>query len=162
MIAAINGRFALGGGLELAMACHLRLAEETVQLGLPELGLGLIPGWGGTQRLPRLIGKGRALELLLTGARISAVEALRLGLVTSVTPAGQVVAQAKVLAATLAEYSALALAALLEAVEQGIESSLAQGLQVETERFARLFETEDKQEGVSAFFEKRRPQFRDR
>ena len=162
VIAAINGRFALGGGNELAMACHIRYAEESVRFGQPEINLGLIPGWGATQRLVRLIGKGKALELLLTGDQIQAQEAYRLGLVDKVVPVGTVLSEAKRLAQKISLMSLMAIEALIEVVNEGSETTLAAGLRYEGDRFARLCECEDMREGVGAFLEKRRPQFRDK
>ena len=162
VIAAINGRFALGGGNELAMACHIRLAEDSVSFGQPECDLGIMPGWGGTQRLPRLIGKGKALELLLTGDRIRAQEAFRLGLVNKVVPVGTVVSEAKRLAKKLSMQSLMVTGAIIDAVNDGLDMKLADGLLYEADLFAKLCETEDMREGIGAFMEKRRPQFKDR
>ncbi len=162
VIAAINGRACLGGGQELAMACHIRLAEDSVQFGQPEIKLGLMPGWGGTQRLPRLVGKGTALELILTGDSIKAQEAYRIGLVNKVVPVGTVVREAKRWAKVLSMWGALALGSIIESVNEGLESSLENGLKNEAELFAKLTATEDMREGVAAFLEKRRPQFKDR
>lgn len=162
VIAAINGRFALGGGNELAMACHLRIAEEGARLGQTEIRLGLIPGWGGTQRLPRLVGEGRALELMLTGEQVDATEAHRIGLVNRVVPAGQALVAARALAQVIAQWSAPALAAILESTRRGRDVTVAEGLSGEAEAFARICETEDKREGISAFLQKRSPRFQDR
>jgi len=162
VIAAVNGRFALGGGNELAMSCHIRLAEDSVSFGQPECNLGVMPGWGGTQRLPRLIGKGKAIELLLTGDRIRAQEAFRLGLVNKVVPVGTVVSEAKRLAKKLSTQSLVVTKAIIDTVNEGLDMSLADGLLLEADRFGRLCETEDMREGIGAFLEKRRPQFKDR
>lgn len=162
VIAAINGRVALGGGNELAMACHIRIAEDSVQFGQPEIKLGIMPGWGGTQRLPRLVGKGKALELLLTGDNIKAQEAYRIGLVNKVVPVGTVVREAKRLAKVISMWGAKAIAAIIDSVNTGLETTLQEGLLYEAEAFAKLCETEDMREGVSAFLEKRRPKFQDR
>ncbi len=164
VIAAINGRFCLGGGNELAMACHIRIAEKGVRLGQPEISLGIIPGWGGTQRLPRLVGRGKALELLLTGDMISAEEAYRIGLVDRVVEVGQAIQEAKELARAIASKGALAIAACLEAVHQGLRTSLQEGLLIEIDKFGTLFETEDMREGIDAFLAKprRQPQFKDK
>jgi enoyl-CoA hydratase len=162
VIAAINGRACLGGGLELAMACHIRLAEDSVQFGQPEIKLGIMPGWGGTQRLPRLVGKGRALELLLTGDNIKAQEAYRIGLVNKVVPVGTVVREAKRWARVLSTWGGLAIASIIESVNDGLEMSLDEGLKNEAGLFGKLAETEDMREGVAAFLEKRRPQFKDK
>lgn len=162
VIAAINGRACLGGGNELAMACHLRLAEDSVQFGQPEIKLGIIPGWGGTQRLPRLVGKGVALEIILGGGNIKAQEAYRIGLVNKVVPVGTVVREAKRWARALSMWSALAMGAALQAVNEGMEMSLEEGIQHEADLFARLTATHDMHEGVAAFLEKRRPNFQDK
>lgn len=163
VIAAVNGRFALGGGNELAMACHIRLAEDSVQFGQPEIKLGIIPGWGGTQRLPRLVGKGKALELILTGANIKAQEAYRLGMVNKVVPVGSVVREAKRMAKVISMWSALPIGAILTAVNEGMqEEDMGAAMVVEREQFVGLQGSEDMEEGLNAFLEKRRPQFNDR
>jgi enoyl-CoA hydratase/carnithine racemase len=162
VIAAINGRACLGGGNELAMACHIRIAEDSVQFGQPEIKLGIMPGWGGTQRLARLVGKGTALELILGGGNIKAQEAYRIGLVNKVVPVGTVVREARRWAKVLSMWGAVAMAAILQSVHEGLEMSLEAGLENEAELFARLIETEDMREGVSAFLEKRQPKFQDR
>ncbi|MFQ5896378.1 MAG: enoyl-CoA hydratase-related protein [Nitrospinota bacterium] len=160
-IAAING-FCLGGGLELAMACTLRIAAEGAKLGQPEVNLGLIPGYGGTQRLPRLIGKGRAFELILTGEMVGAEEALRMGLVNRVVPAERLMEEAKALARKLAGKSPATLHLALEAVHRGMESSLEEGLALESSLFGLACATEDMKEGTRAFLEKREPKFKGR
>lgn len=162
IIAAINGKCALGGGHELALACHLRIAEEGALLGQPEIKLGLMPGWGATQRLPRLIGRGRALELCLMGDPIDAQEAYRIGLVNRVVPPGQALQAAKQMAQTLIAYSVNALAAILGAFSSTLDETFSEGLVYEAHHFSLLCETEDKQEGTTAFLEKRQPHFRDR
>jgi enoyl-CoA hydratase/carnithine racemase len=162
VIAAINGRVCLGGGNELAMACHIRLAEDSVQFGQPEIKLGMMPGWGGTQRLPRLVGKGRALEIILGGGNIKAQEAYRIGLVNKVVPVGTVVREAKRWAMALSMWGGLAMGAIIEAVNEGQELSLDEGLLKEAELFSGLTKTEDMREGVAAFIEKRRPKFQDK
>ncbi|NLY53171.1 MAG: crotonase [Firmicutes bacterium] len=159
-IAAING-FALGGGLELALACDLRLASEQAKLGQPEIGLGIIPGFGATQRLPRLIGAARAKELLFTGKTISAAEALNLGLVNSLVPQDELLDTALALADQIAAKSAKTLQVLKEVVSAGLDLKLHEGLALEAERFADCFTTWDQKEGMSAFLEKRQPNFRD-
>jgi enoyl-CoA hydratase len=161
VIAAINGRACLGGGNELAMACHIRLAEDSVQFGQPEVKLGVMPGWGGTQRLPRLVGIGNALEIMLGGGNIKAQEAYRIGLVNKVVPVGSVVREAKRWAKALSMWSAPVMAAILKSTYGGRDLSLEEGLELEARSFAGLAETEDMREGVSAFLEKRRPQFKD-
>jgi enoyl-CoA hydratase/carnithine racemase len=162
VIAAINGRFCLGGGNELAMACHIRLAEDSVQFGQPEIKLGIIPGWGGTQRLPRLVGKGRALELMLGGGNIKAQEAFRIGLVNKVVPVGTVVREAKRWAKALSMWGGVAMGAIIQSASQGEEMLLDDGLKNEADLFASLMDTEDMREGVTAFLEKRRPKFQDK
>ncbi len=162
VIAAINGRFALGGGNELAMACHIRIAEDGVRIGQPEINLGVIPGWGGTQRLSRIVGKGKALEMMLTGDHITAQEAYRIGLVNKVVPTGRVLKEAKGLAKRIVSKSALPIAAIIRAVNEGLDKDLQGGLEVETEQFVALQGSEDMEEGLKAFLEKRRPQFKDK
>lgn len=161
VIAAING-FALGGGLELAMACHLRVAADGARVGQPEINLGLIPGFGGTQRLLRLGGRAAALELCLLGEPIDAARALQLGLVNRVVPAAQLHEQVLQLAGRLAEAAPLALRGILDAVVSGGECALEEGLQFETAQFALMFATEDMREGTRAFLERRKPQFANR
>lgn len=159
VIACVNG-VALGGGCELALACTMRLASDRAKLGLPELKLGLIPGYGGTQRLPRLIGQSAALCLLLTGAAVDATEALRLGLVDEVVPAADLMSRAREVAKSMAGMAPLAVEGVLEAVERGQELPLADALKVESEVFGRLSGTADKREGVAAFLEKRAAKWR--
>jgi enoyl-CoA hydratase len=156
VIACING-FALGGGCELAMACTMRLASETARLGQPEVKLGLVPGYGGTQRLPRLVGQPMALKLLLTGEMIGAAEALRIGLVDEVVPAERLMERGEALARTMVGMAPLAIAGCMEAVRWGGELGLEAALDVEAEIFGRLCGTEDKAEGTKAFLEKRAP-----
>jgi enoyl-CoA hydratase len=156
VIACING-FALGGGCELAMACTIRLASETARMGQPEVKLGLIPGYGGSQRLPRLVGRSMALKLLLTGEMVSATEALGVGLVDEVVPVGRLMERAAELAKTIVGMAPLAVAGCMEAVRWGSELSLMAGTDVEAEIFGRLCGTEDKAEGTKAFLEKRAP-----
>ncbi len=153
-IAAVNG-FALGGGCELAMACHLRLASDAAKFGQPEARLGLGPGYGGTQRLPRLVGRGRALELLLSAEMIGAAEAHRIGLVNRVVPGAELLDAARALAATMAAQAPLALGAIIEAVNVGYEHGLAAGLVVEAQQFGVLTASNDMREGTTAFLEKR-------
>lgn len=155
VIAAVNG-FALGGGLELAMACHIRYASENAKLGLPEVTLGLIPGYGGTQRLPQLVGKGWANELIFSAQMISAEKAKAIGLVNEVVPHPELLEQVKQLAHRIAKNSPQAIAKAITAVNA---SGTPQGYEVEIKAFGQLFEMEDKQEGVAAFLEKRKPQF---
>jgi enoyl-CoA hydratase len=158
IIAAING-FALGGGLELALACDIRIAAENATLGLTEINLAIIPGGGGTQRLPRLVGKGKALEMILTGARIPAAEALRIGLVERVVPAGEALKAATELARTIAEKAPIALRYAKESVVKGLGMALEDGLRLEGDLSTLLRTTEDRLEGAKAFLEKRRPRW---
>ena len=158
VIAMVNG-FALGGGLELAMACHLRIAADTAKVGQPEVGLGLIPGFGGTQRLQRLCGRGPALELCLLGAPVDAARALQLGVVTRVVPAADLEAETTKLAAQLAAAAPLALRGVLDAVLLGGEMAIDMALDYESQQFAIAFSTEDMKEGTSAFFARRKPAF---
>jgi len=155
-IAAING-VALGGGCELALACHIRLASETARLGLPEAKLGLIPGYGGTQRLTRLISRGQALRMMLTGTILDAPEALRLGLIEELLPAADLLTRAQQLATTIASLSPLAATGILESVTHGESLPLNEALTIEAEIFGRLCGTADKHEGLTAFLEKRTP-----
>jgi len=161
VIAAING-YALGGGCELAMACTIRIAAETAKLGQPEINLGLIPGYAGTQRLSRIIGRGSALELMLTGDQISAAEALRLGLVNRVVPAVELLAEAKKLAATLAAKPPIAVRYILEAVHKGLEMPFPEAQVFEATLFGLVASTDDMREGTKAFLEKRKPEFKGR
>jgi enoyl-CoA hydratase len=161
MIAAING-IAAGGGTELALGCHLRLASRSAQFSLPEIKLGIIPGYGGTQRLMRAIGVGRALEMILTGKSISAEVAEHFGLVNSVFEPERLMGEAESLANQIAQFSPLAIRAALRAIVQGRELPLNKGLALERELFGPLFATEDTREGTRAFLEKRKPTFRGR
>ena len=158
IIAAIRG-FALGGGLELALACDIRIAAEDAQLGLTEVTLGIIPGGGGTQRLPRLIGRGKALEMILTGARIPAAEALSIGLVEHVVPVAELLPSAQALARRIAEKPPIALRYAKEAVVSGLALPLADGLRLESDLSTLLRTTEDRVEGARAFVEKRKPRW---
>jgi enoyl-CoA hydratase len=161
VIAAING-FALGGGCELAMACTLRIAADTAILGQPEINLGIIPGYAGSQRLPRLVGKGRALEMLLTGDHIPAGRAYDIGLVNKVVPAAELMAVATALAQTLAAKAPIATRYIIEAVNQGLDMPLAQGQFLETALFGAIASTDDTKEGTSAFLEKRKAAWKGR
>lgn len=158
VIAAING-FALGGGLELALACHLRVAAEGAKLGLPEVTLGAIPGYGGTQRLSRLVGRGRAYEMILTGDPVDAAEALRIGLVNRVVPKEALLETAEALARRMVRNAPLALRHALLAIDQGVEVDLEKGLLLEATLFGILCGTEDLKEGMTAFLEKRKAAF---
>ncbi len=158
VIAAVNG-FALGGGCELALACHIRIASENARFGLPEVSLGIIPGYGGTQRLPRLVGKGVALDMILSGDMTPAAEALRMGLVSRVVPPAELHAAAEKLARTLLSRGPLALRSALAAVHEGLEMPQEQGLQFEAALFGLLAASQDMREGMGAFLEKRAAQF---
>jgi enoyl-CoA hydratase len=159
VIAAING-FALGGGCELAMACTLRLASSTARLGQPEVNLGIPPGFAGTQRLTRLIGKGLALEMLLTGRHITAEEAHRIGLVNRVVPPGELMADARALATELSGKAPLAARFIIDAVNRGADVSFEQAAFLEASLFGLAFSTADMREGTRAFLEKRKPAFK--
>lgn len=161
VIAMVNG-FALGGGLELAMSCHLRIAADTARVGQPEINLGLIPGFGGTQRLLRLCGRAATLELCLTGTPITADRALQLGIVNRVVPAAQLEAETMKLAAQLAASAPLALRGMLDCVNVGGECGIEEGLEYEAAQFGLVFSTEDMREGTSAFLGKRKPSFNGR
>jgi enoyl-CoA hydratase/carnithine racemase len=161
VIAAVNG-FALGGGCETAMACTIRIAAEHARFGQPEVKLGLLPGGGGTQRLPRLVGKGRALQLILTGETISAQEAYRIGLVNEVVPAANLIDRAETILKQITANAPIAVKFSLEAANRGLDSSQSEGLVLEASYFGICAATEDKKEGTSAFLEKRAPQFRGR
>jgi enoyl-CoA hydratase len=157
-VAAVNG-FALGGGLELAMSCAVRFASDNAKLGQPEVKLGLIPGYGGTQRLPRLIGRGRALEMLLSGDPIDAAEALRIGLVNKVLPQAGLLSYSRTWLDKALANAPLAVALAIDAVDTGLESGLEAGLRFEAAGFGLCAATEDRREGTRAFLEKRKPSF---
>ena len=161
VIAAING-FALGGGCETAMACTIRIAVEHAKFGQPEVKLGLLPGGGGTQRLPRLVGKGRALQLILTGETISAQEAYRIGLINEVVPAADLIGRAEAILKQIMANAPIAVKFSLEAANKGLETSQSEGLALEASYFGICAATEDKKEGTSAFLEKRAPKFKGR
>jgi len=158
VVAAVNG-FALGGGCETAMACTIRVASENAKFGQPEVALGVLPGGGGTQRLPRLVGKGRALQLILSGEMISAQEAYRIGLVNEVVPAAQLIQRAEAILQRIFSNAPIAVKFSLEAVNKGLEASLDEGLSLEASLFGLCAGTEDKSEGTQAFLAKRAPQF---
>lgn len=160
-IAAVNG-LCLGGGTELALACHLRIAGDQAQMGLPEIMLGIMPGFGGTQRSTRLLGTARALEIMLTGKFIDMKEAERIGLVNRVVPNAEVLDEAMKLAKSISSKGQVAVRAIVEAVMEGVKLPLDDGLALESRLFGRLAESEDKKEGIKAFFEKRKPVFKDR
>jgi len=161
VIAAVNG-FALGGGCERAMACTIRIAVENAKFGQPEVKLGLVPGSGGTQRLPRLVGKGRALQLILSGGMISAQEAYRIGLVNEIVPATDLITRAEAILKQISANAPIAVKFALEVTNKGLETSQSEGLLLEASYFGLCAATEDKKEGTSAFLEKRAPQFHGR
>jgi enoyl-CoA hydratase/carnithine racemase len=161
VVAAVNG-FALGGGCETAMACTIRIAVDTAKFGQPEVMLGLLPGGGGTQRLPRLVGKGRALQLILSGETITAQEAYRIGLVNEIVPAAELITRAEAILKRIAANAPIAVKLSLEAVNKGLETSQGQGLLLEASYFGLCASTEDKKEGTTAFLEKRAPHFQGR
>jgi enoyl-CoA hydratase len=158
VIAAVNG-FALGGGLELAMSCHIRVASDNARMGLPEVSLGVIPGYGGTQRLARLVGKGRALELICTAGMIKADEAWRMGLVNHLVPQPDLMAKCEEIAMAILKNSPMAIASAIRAVNAGYQPA-TDGMMVEIDEFGRCFGTEEFREGTGAFLEKRKPSFR--
>lgn len=157
-VAAING-FALGGGLELAMACHIRIASENAKLGLPEVTLGLIPGYGGTQRLTQLVGKGRAIEMITTADMVTAEKAVQIGLVNEMVPQAELISRAEAILEKIKQRAPLAIASAIYAINASLDPKV-NGFDVEIEEFANCFQTEDFKEGVSAFLEKRKPQFK--
>jgi enoyl-CoA hydratase/carnithine racemase len=161
VIAAVNG-YALGGGCELAMSCTLRLAADSARIGQPEISLGLIPGYAGTQRLPRLVGRGKAMEMVLTGAPLSAEEAMRVGLVNRVVPAADLMAEARKLASQLAANAPIAMQYIINAVNKGSGMPFAEACQYEATLFGLVASTDDMKEGTAAFLEKRKPQFKGR
>jgi enoyl-CoA hydratase/carnithine racemase len=161
IIAAINGH-CIGAGIEFAMACHIRIANSRAMFGHTEISLGIIPGFGGTQRLPRLVGRGKALELILTGDRITGAEAASIGLVNKAVPGTEVMKTAVGLARKIASFGRPSITAAVEAVNEGLEVSLEEGLEIEAAKFSSLVETEDMREGLTAFLEKRQPKFQDK
>ena len=161
VVAAVNG-FALGGGCETAMACTIRIAVDTAKFGQPEVALGLLPGGGGTQRLPRLVGKGRALQLILSGEMIDVQEAYRIGLVNEIVPAANLIARAEAILKKIGANAPIAVKLSLEAVNKGLETGQEEGLLLEAAYFGLCAATEDKKEGTTAFLEKRTPQFQGR
>jgi enoyl-CoA hydratase/carnithine racemase len=161
VIAAVNG-FALGGGCELAMSCAIRIAAESAKFGQPEVRLGVMPGYGGTQRMPRLVGKGRALKLILSGDIIDAAEAFRIGLVDELVPDAHLIERAETVLKKIVANAPLSVKYALEAVNKGLETSIAEGLLIEASLFAVCASTDDKKEGTSAFLEKRTPKFQGR
>jgi enoyl-CoA hydratase len=161
IIAAITGH-CLGAGNELAMSCHMRIANNRAMFGQPEIGLGIIPGFGGTQRLARLVGKGKALELILTGDRITGAEAANIGLVNKAVPGTEVMKAAVGLAKKIASFGGPSVAAAIEAVNEGTAVGLPEALEIEADKFSGLVETEDMREGLTAFLEKRQPKFQDK
>ncbi len=161
VIAAVNG-YALGGGTEIAMACHIRIASRKAKFGQPEVNLGVIPGYGGTQRLPRLVGKGIALELILGGDMLDAERACQIGLVNKVVEPESLMEEATALARKIMSKGPIAVRCALEAVNRGLQTTLEEGLRIEADMFARACSTEDKDEGTSAFLAKRKPEFKGR
>ncbi|MDP3772651.1 MAG: enoyl-CoA hydratase-related protein [Gemmatimonadales bacterium] len=161
VLAAVNG-FALGGGCELAMACHIRIASENARFGQPEVNLGITPGYGGTQRLPRIVGKGNALYMLLSGEHVNAPDALRMGLVSKVVPQDQLMAEAEKLMRTIIAKGPIALALTMDAVDRGLEMTLEEGLRLEADAFGLVASTKDMKEGLTAFLEKRPAKFEGR
>lgn len=161
VIAAINGH-ALGGGCELAMACHFRVLKETARMGQTESNLGIIPGYGGTQRLPRLIGRTKALEFLILGTQVPAAECLALGLVNRLSKEGETLNDARALARQIARRAPIATRLLIEAVDDGLEAPIDQALEIETRAFMKTLRTEDAAEGIQAFFARREPEFKGR
>ncbi len=161
VIAAVNG-YALGGGCELAMACTIRIAADTAKLGQPEINLGIIPGYAGSQRLSRLVGKGKAMELILTGAQIGAAEAERIGLVNRVVPAADLMTEARRLAAVLAKNAPIAMRYIINAINKGLEMPFAEACVFEATLFGLVASTDDMREGTKAFLEKRKPEFKGR
>ncbi len=159
VIAAVNG-YALGGGCELALSCHIRIASKNAKFGQPEVNLGIIPGYGGTQRLPRIIGLGRAIELILTGKMIDSEEAFRIGLVNKVVEQNELIEESKKILNQIIEKAPIAIEMALNSIISGIEMTKEEGLKLERSNFANLFSTEDMKEGVSAFIEKRKPNFK--
>jgi len=159
VIAAING-FALGGGCEIALACDMRIASENAKFSQPEVALGIIPGWGGTQRLPRLIGKGRAIEMITGGKMIDADEALRIGLVNHIVPLSELTEKVNLLVKSIIKNGPAAVGAALKCIHKGFDEPFENGLDIELNAFAELFETDEQREGTTAFVEKRKPNFR--
>ena len=159
VIAAINGN-CLGGGLELAMACHLRLANKEAKLGLPEINLGTIPSFGGTQRLPRIVGRAKGLELILSGKLISTEEAYRIGLINEICTSEDLIPRAKTIGHEIGAKGSLAIEAAIQAISEGLEGGIEQGMKLESFLSSRLIETMDMKEGIAAFFERRKPVFR--
>jgi enoyl-CoA hydratase len=160
VIAAING-FALGGGCEIALACDMRIASENAKFSQPEVALGIIPGWGGTQRLPRLIGKGRAIEMITGSKMIDADEALRIGLVNHIVPLSELLDETYSLAKSIIKNGPTAVGAALKCIHMGYDKDLENGLDIELNAFTELFETDEQREGTTAFIEKRKPNFRE-
>ena len=159
MIAAVNG-FALGGGCEISLACHIRVASETAKFGQPEVLLGILPGWGGTQRLPKLVGMGIANEIITTGRMISAAEAKEIGLANHVVPIAELKEKCEEIAMQILKNGPNAIAKSLECIRNGMGLSTEDGLEMEVKNFSNLFNTEETKEGLSAFVEKRAPNFR--
>ena len=159
VIAAVNG-FALGGGCEISLACHIRVASDTATFGQPEVLLGILPGWGGTQRLPRLVGSGLANEIITTGRMVSALEAKSMGLVNHVVPTDELMNKCMEIANQILKNGPNAIAQSLKCIQKRMGMSMEDGLEIEVENFSKLFATEEAKEGLSAFVEKRKPNFR--
>ncbi len=159
VIAAVNG-FALGGGCELALACHMRIVSENASFGQPEVKLGLLPGWGGTQRLPKIVGVGKAIELITTGKIINAEESYRIGLANKICPQNQLMSESRKLASIILKNSPKAISSSLRCIHDGLILSVKEGMDIEVEEFAELFRHDERMEGLTAFIEKREPEFR--
>ena len=159
VIAAVNG-FALGGGCELALACHMRIVSENASFGQPEVKLGLLPGWGGTQRLPKIVGVGKAIELITTGKIINAEESYRIGLANKICPQNQLMSESRKLASIILKNGPKAISSYLRCIHEGLILSVKEGMDIEVEEFAELFRHDERMEGLTAFIEKREPEFR--
>ena len=159
VIAAVNG-FALGGGCELALACHMRIVSENASFGQPEVKLGLLPGWGGTQRLPKIVGLGKAIELITTGKIINAEESYRIGLANKICPQNQLMSESRKLASSILKNGPRAISSSLRCIHGGLTMSIKEGMDIEVEEFGELFRHDERMEGLTAFIEKRDPEFR--
>ena len=159
VIAAVNG-FALGGGCELALACHMRIVSENASFGQPEVKLGLLPGWGGTQRLPKIVGVGKAIELITTGKIINAEESYRIGLANKICPQNQLMSESRKLASSILKNGPRAISSSLRCIYDGLTMSIKEGMDIEVEEFGELFRHDERMEGLTAFIEKRDPEFR--
>ncbi|MDG2266309.1 MAG: enoyl-CoA hydratase-related protein [Candidatus Marinimicrobia bacterium] len=159
VIAAVNG-FALGGGCELALACHMRIVSENGSFGQPEVKLGILPGWGGTQRLPKIVGVGKAIELITTGTIINAEESYRIGLANKICPQNQLMSESRKLASSILKNGPRAISSSLRCIYGGLTMSIKEGMDIEVEEFGELFRHDERMEGLTAFIEKRDPEFR--